>query len=76
VDDWMAVEFSHGGHDAIRELLLRCDTDMAQHRSGKFREKTLDEIEPGAVFWREGEFEAASRLFGEPILGLLEMWAE
>ena len=66
----MAVEFIHGGDDAILEFLFRCDTDMAQHRSGEFGEETLDEIEPGTVCRRKNEFEAAGRLFGEPGLGL------
>ena len=34
-------------------------------------EKALNEIEPGAVFRREGEFEAAGGLIGEPGSGLL-----
>src|SRR5215831_4736451 len=32
--------------------------------------KALDEIEPGAVCGREGEFEATGGLIGEPSLGL------
>src|SRR5215831_15048768 len=33
--------------------------------------KALNEVEPGAVFRREGEFEAAGGLIGEPGSGLL-----
>src|ERR1700732_5420486 len=42
---------------------------MAQDRAGELGEEALDEIEPGAVFGREGELEAARRLSGEPSLG-------
>ena len=65
MDDWMAVEFSHGGHDAILELLLRCDTDMAQHRTSELGEEPFNEIEPGTVRGREGEFETACRMIVE-----------
>ena len=44
---------------------------MAQHRAGELREEALDEIEPGSVLGREGEFEATGGLIGEPSLGLL-----
>jgi hypothetical protein len=44
-------------------------TRMAQDRAGEFGEKTLDEVEPGAVFGCEGELEAAHRFGGEPSLG-------
>ena len=71
MDDGMAIEFIHGGHDAVLEFLFGCDADMAQHRAGELGEEALDEIEPGAVFGREGEFEAAGGLFGQPSLGLL-----
>ena len=58
MDDGMAIEFIHGGDDAVLEFLSGCDADMAQHRAGELGEEALDEIEPGAVFGREGEFEA------------------
>src|SRR5271166_1928297 len=45
--------------------------DVAQDRAGELGEETLDEIEPGAVLGREGEFESTGRLLGEPSLGLL-----
>src|SRR6202007_674047 len=71
VDDGMAIEFIHGGHDAVLEFLFGCDADMAQHRAGELGEEAFDEIEPGAVLGREGELEAAGRLLGEPSLGRL-----
>jgi hypothetical protein len=37
---------------------------------GKFGEKALDEVEPGAMRGGEGELEAASRSSGEPASGL------
>ena len=39
---------------------------MAQDRAGELGEEALDEVEPGAVFGREGECEAARRLSSEP----------
>jgi hypothetical protein len=46
VDDGMAVEFIHGSHDAVLELLFGCDADMAQHRACQLGEEALDEVEP------------------------------
>src|SRR4030088_461602 len=37
--------------------------------SGRLGEEALDEVEPGAVYGREGELEAGRRLSGEPSLG-------
>ena len=71
MDDGIAIEFIHGSHDAILEFLFGCDADVAEHRACELGEEALDEIEPGAVRGREGEFEAADRLIGEPSLGLL-----
>jgi hypothetical protein len=71
MDDGMAVEFVHGSHDAVLEFLFGCDADVAQHRAGELGEEALDKIEPGAMLGREGEFETAGRLIGEPSLGLL-----
>jgi len=71
MDDGVSVELIHGGHDAVLEFLFGCDADMAQHRAGELGEETLDEVKPGAVLGREGEFEAAGRLLGEPSPGLL-----
>jgi hypothetical protein len=45
--------------------------DVAQDGADKLRKEALDEIEPGAVLGREGEFEAAGRLLGEPSFGFL-----
>ncbi len=73
VNDGMAIEFIHCGHDAILELLFGCDADVAQDRASKLGEEALDEVEPGAVLGGEGEFETAGRLTGEPGLCLLEM---
>src|SRR5216684_5937582 len=71
MDDGMAIEFIHGSHDAVLEFLFGCYAYMALHRAGELGEEALDEIEPGAVLGREGEFEAADGLLGEPSLGLL-----
>ena len=71
VNDRMAIEFIHGSHDAILEFLFGCDADVTQDGAGEFGKEPLDEIEPGAVLWREGEFEATRRLLGEPRFGFL-----
>ena len=71
MDDWMAVEFIHGSHDAIFEFLFGCDADVAQDGAGELGKEPLDEIEPGAVRRSESEFEAARRLICEPSFGLL-----
>src|SRR5208337_1404413 len=71
MDDGVSVELVHGGDDALLEFLFGCDSDVAQDRAGELGEETLDEIEPGAVLGREGEFESTGRLLGEPSLGLL-----
>jgi len=44
---------------------------VAEDGAGELGKKALNEIEPGAVFWCEGEFEAAGGLIGEPSSGLL-----
>jgi hypothetical protein len=44
---------------------------VTQHRASELLgEKALDEVEPRSVRGREGELEAADRLFGEPGIGL------
>jgi hypothetical protein len=66
VNDGIAVEKIHGGDEAILEFLLGGDANVAQDGTSEFGEEALDEIEPGAVLWREGEFEAAGGPVGEP----------
>ena len=71
MDDRVSVELVHCGDDALLEFQFRCDSDVAQDGAGKLGKEALDEIEPGAVLGREGEFEAASGLLGEPSSRLL-----
>ena len=71
MDDGVSVELVHCGDDALLEFLFRCDADVAQDGAGKLGKEALDEIEPRAVLGREGEFEAASGLLGEPSFGFL-----
>src|SRR5271165_616048 len=71
MDDGLSVEVVDCGHDALLELLFGCDSDVAQDGAGELGKEPLDEIEPGAMLWREGEFKAAGRLIGEPSFGLL-----
>ena len=59
MDDGILVEVVHGSDDAILEFLFGGDTDVAEDGSGQLGKKALNEVEPGAVFRREGEFEAA-----------------
>ena len=71
MNDGIAIEVVHGGHDAVLEFLFGCDADVAQHGAGELGEEALDEVEPRAVLGGEGEFEAARGLLGEPGFGLL-----
>src|SRR5437588_4911555 len=71
MNDGMAIDMIDGSHDAILEFLFGSDADVAQDRACKLGEESFDEIEPGAVRGREGEFEAAGRLIGDPSSGLL-----
>ncbi len=66
MDDGMAIDILDTGHDALLELLLGRYPDMAQDRAGELGEVALNEVEPGAVLWREGELEAAILSSGEP----------
>ena len=71
MDDRVSVELVHCGDDALLEFPFRCDSDVAQDGAGKLGKEALDEVEPGAVLGREGEFEAAGGLLGEPSFGFL-----
>ena len=71
MDDTVSIEKIHGGHDAVFEFLFGCDADVAQHRTSELGEEPFNEIEPGTVRGREGEFEAAGGLLCKPGLGLL-----
>ena len=64
------VEVVDGGHQTILEFLLRGDADVAEHRAGELGEEALDQVEPGAVLGREGEFEAMRGPLGKPGSGL------
>jgi hypothetical protein len=39
---------------------------VAQHGAASFEQKTLDDVEPGAMGEREGEFEAMCGLLRDP----------
>ena len=70
MNNGVLVEIVHGGHETILEFLLGRDADVAQHRAGEFGKDALDQVEPGAMLGREGEFEAVRGLIGETDLGL------
>ena len=72
----IAVEIIHCGHEAILELLLGSDADVAQDGTGEFGKESLYEIKPGAVLGSESEFEAMHRLIGSQALVSREMCAE
>ena len=71
MDHRMAIDLVDTGDNALPELLFGCYPDVTQDRTCKLGEEALDEIEPGTVNRREGEFEAAGRASGEPASGLL-----
>ena len=71
VDDRVLIEVVHCSHDAVLEFLFGCHADLAQDGSRELGKEALDEIEPRAVLGREGEFEAAGGLIGEPGFGFL-----
>src|ERR1700751_1488640 len=62
----MAIDVINAGHDSLLELQLRCDADVTQDRTRELGEKSLDEVEPGPMLGREGEFEAAQWSCVEP----------
>ena len=66
----IAVEIIHGGDEAILELLLRSDVDVAQDGMGQFGKEPLYEIKPGAVLGSESEFEAMHWPTGKSGFGL------
>jgi hypothetical protein len=70
VNDGLLIEVIHGGHDAVPEFLLGCNADVTQDGAGEFGEEALDEVEPGTVLGREGEFKAVRGLLGDPGSGL------
>ena len=76
MDDGIVVEVVHSSHDAVLEFLFGGDADVAQRRSGELGEEALDEVEPRAMFRREGEFEAMRRLGGKPGCGFFGMIVE
>ena len=76
MDDEITVEEFHGSHDALLELVLGGDADMAQDRAGELGEEALDEVEPGAMLGNEGELEPAVGLFGSQAFVSLDVWAE
>src|SRR5262249_13198898 len=68
--EWIAVEVSDRGNEALLELLFGGDTDVAQDGAGQLGEEAFDEVEPGAVLGSEGELKPAGGLLGEPSSGL------
>ena len=71
MNDGAAVDPVDFGEDSLAQLRQGSDADMAKHGAGELGEKSLDEIEPGAVFGRVDEREASFGLLGEPSHRLL-----
>ena len=69
MDDRVAIDVVDTGHDALLELLLRPNPDVAQDRAGELGEEALDEVEPGAMLGCESELETAGRSSGQPSFG-------
>jgi len=46
VDDRLLVDVVDGGEDAVCELVLGSDPDVAQHRARELGEEALDEVQP------------------------------
>ena len=59
--DRIAIHVLDTGHDSLLELLSRCHSDVAQHRSIELREEALYEVEPLTVLVCEHELEATLR---------------
>src|SRR5436190_18881392 len=70
MNDGVLVEVVDCSHDAIPEFFFGRDADVSEHRAGHFGEEALDQVEPGAVLGREGEFEAMRGTLGKPGSGL------
>ena len=62
MDDGLLIEEIHGSHDAILEFLFGRDANVTQHGAGELGKEALDEVEPGTMRRREGEFETVLRL--------------
>ena len=57
MDYGVGVDLLEVEMDAINEFLFGRDPDTAQHAARHSAEHGFNDVEPGAVFWREDEFE-------------------
>lgn len=57
----LPVDAADGGQDALHELVLGGDADVGSTRAGELGGEALNEVQPGAVFWSEGQFKAADK---------------
>src|ERR1700728_166728 len=71
VDNRLAIEVAEVRDDPLLEFGLRRHPDVTQYRAHHLREEALNQVEPGAMLWREHEAEAALALCGKPFVGLL-----
>src|ERR1700728_3249781 len=71
VDNRLAIEVAEVRDDPLLEFGLRRHPDVTQYRAHHLREEALNQVEPGAMLWREHEAEAALALCGEPLLRFL-----
>ena len=72
MDNRLAIEVVEVCHDPLLEFGFRSHPDVTQDRSSAiFEEEAFDQVEPGAMLWREHEAEAALALSGKPSLRFL-----
>src|SRR6201998_4828379 len=71
VDNGFAIAVVEVRDDPLLEFSFRSHPDATQDGARHFREEALDQVEPGAMLWREHEAEAALALCGKPLVGLL-----
>src|ERR1700728_1586006 len=71
VDNRLAIEVAEVRDDPLLEFGLRRHPDVTQYRAHHLREEALNQVEPGAMLWREHEAEAPLALWGEPLLRFL-----
>src|SRR6478752_3593202 len=71
VDNRLAIEVVEVRHDPLLEFGFRSHPNVTQDRARHLREQALDQVEPGAMLWREHEAEAALALSGKPLVRLL-----
>jgi len=76
MDHGLLVDVLDGGQATLRELVFGSDSDVPEHGARQLGEEAFDQIEPGAMLWGEGKFEAPSGWITSQALVSFKMWAE